>query len=129
MAMLLLGACGGHFVTRGADLYADGRYVDAAEVFEQTEGRLADSSPSDRARFGLYRGANYLKLGDALHAAQWLGYTRSIVKAEPAALDARERAMLEGSLRALSSIRPAAPSLDDSEVASVPTASDVAPAQ
>jgi hypothetical protein len=130
LAALLVSACGGHFVSRGADLYADGRYVDAAEVFEQTEPRLADSSPRERARFGLYRGANYLKLGDAPHAAQWLGYSRSIVKAAPNALDAGERALLEGSLKALADIEPAVPEQPrDSEVAAVPASSDVAPTQ
>lgn len=127
---LLVSACGGQFISRGADLYADGRYVDAAEVFEQTEPRLRDSSPTERARFGLYRGATYLKLGDALHAAQWLGYSRSIVKSEPSALDADERAMLEGSLKALGNLEPAAPEEhDSSEVAVVPASTDVAPAQ
>lgn len=128
--LLLTSGCGGHFISRGADLYDDGRYVDAAEVFEQTEARLSSSSASERARFGLYRGANYLKLGDALHAAQWLGYSRSIVNADPSALDSSERSLLEGSLKTLADVKPAAPEhANRSEVAAVPANDDVAPAQ
>lgn len=128
--LIFASACGGHYVTRGADLYDDGRYVDAAEVFEKTEERLSSSSASERARFGLYRGATYLKLGDALHAAQWLGYSRGIVNGSPGALDSDERALLEGSLKALASIKPASPGQHGAaEVASVPAVSDVAPAQ
>jgi thioredoxin-like negative regulator of GroEL len=128
--LLLASACGGHYVSRGADLYDDGRYVDAAEVFEQTEARLSESSPSERARFGLYRGATFLKLGDALHAAQWLGYSRSILKGEPKALDADERAMLEASLRAIADVKPTTPEQKaDSEVAAAPPSADVPPTQ
>ncbi len=123
-ALLLASGCGGHYITRAADLYDDGRYVDAAEVFEQTELRLADSSARERARFGLYRGANYLKLGDALHAAQWLGYSRTILNADPSALDDEERALLEGSLKTLAKVKPAERSPSSSEVAAVPMASD-----
>src|SRR4051794_12615412 len=79
-ALLVTNACGGHFVTRGTSLYEDAHYVEAAEVFERTEDRLASSSNDERARFGLYRGATFLKLGDTAHAARWLGYARSIVK-------------------------------------------------
>jgi thioredoxin-like negative regulator of GroEL len=101
----LSGACGGHYVSRGTDLYADGRYVEAAEVFERTEGRLADSSSSERARFGLYRGATFLKLGDAVHAARWLGYARSVVTQDPDALGSSDAALLEASLRTLASAK------------------------
>src|SRR5688572_2848149 len=107
--LALTGACGGHFVSRGAALYDDGRYVEAAEVFERTEERLRQSPSDERARFGLYRGATYLKLGDAVHAARWLGYARSVVKGDPDALDSGELAMLEASLKALASAKPAPP--------------------
>jgi hypothetical protein len=119
--LMLASACGGHFVARGADLYDDGRYVEAAEVFERTEQRLAQSRSDERARFGLYRGATFLKLGDATHAARWLGYARSIVKSEPNALDADEHAMLEASLKAVASIRPLPPATRAAELATAPT--------
>src|SRR3954467_1028243 len=94
-ALLMTSACGGHFVTRGTALYEDAHYVEAAEVFERTEDRLARSSNDERARFGLYRGATFLKLGDAAHAAHWLGYARSIVKLDPDALDSDDLALLD----------------------------------
>jgi hypothetical protein len=120
-AALALGACGGHFVARGADLYDDGQYVEAAEVFERTEERLAQSPSDERARFGLYRGATYLKLGDAVHAARWLGYARSVVTSYPSALDSGELQLLEASLKALATVKPAPPEpKSDSELATAP---------
>jgi hypothetical protein len=122
-AALALGACGGHFVARGAELYDNGRYVDAAEVFERTEGRLAQSPSDERARFGLYRGATYLKLGDAVHAARWLGYARSVVTSDPGALDSDEHQLLEASLKTLASAKRALPEPETgSEVATAPAA-------
>ena len=108
-AALLANACGGHYVSRGSALYDDAHYVEAAEVFEQTEPRLATSSSSERARFGLYRGATFLKLGDTGHAARWLGYARSIVKSDPDALADDEVALLGASLKALGRAAPDAP--------------------
>jgi len=121
--------CGGHYVARGSALYDDGRYVEAAEVFEQTEQRLATSTNTERARFGLYRGATFLKLGDVPHAVRWLGYARSINKSDPGALDADEEALLDLSLKAVGA-SPAAPkSKERSEVATAPPALEAAPAQ
>src|SRR4051812_24645981 len=108
-ALWLTFACGAHYITHGTALYDDGRYVEAAEVFEKTEQRLASSSSSERARFGLYRGATFLKLGDVPHAAHWLGYARSIVTSEPDALDGDDLALLGASLKVLGSAQPAAP--------------------
>ena len=99
--VLFSSACGGHFVVRGTDLYQEGRYVEAAEVFEQTEQRLATSSDAERARYGLYRGASFLKLGDVPHAARWLGYSRSILSRDPQALTARDASLLDSSLAAV----------------------------
>lgn len=125
-ALLLASACGGHYVTRGTELYDKAHYVEAAEVFEQTEGRLASSSSSERARFGLYRGATFLKLGDTAHAARWLGYARSIVKSDPDALTNDELALLGTSLKALGRAAPDAPERKaGSELATAPA--DTAP--
>jgi hypothetical protein len=124
--LLLTSACGGHYVTRGSALYDDAHYVEAAEVFEQTEGRLASSSNDERARFGLYRGATFLKLGDTAHAARWLGYARSIVKMDPDALSRDDLALLGASLKALGRAAPDAPEPKaGSEVATAPA--DAAP--
>jgi len=122
-ALLLTSACGGHYVTRGSALYDDAHYVEAAEVFEQTESRLAASSNSERARFGLYRGATFLKLGDTAHAARWLGYARSIVKSDPDALADDDLALLGASLKALGRAAPDAPERKvGAEVATAPAA-------
>ena len=123
----LTSACGAHYVTKGTSLYDDGRYVEAAEVFEKTEQRLAGSSNSERARFGLYRGATFLKLGDVPHAARWLGYARSIVKSDPDALGSDDLALLGASLKALGNAEAPAPERTNSEVATAPPVSEAAP--
>jgi hypothetical protein len=128
--LLLASACGGHYVARGSDLYRDGHYVEAAEVFEQTEERLASSSNSERARFGLYRGATFLELGDAPHAARWLGYAREIVKADPGALGHKDLSLLDASLKAVASAKPAErASHSNAELATAPSEPGAAPAQ
>jgi hypothetical protein len=119
--LLLTSACGAHYIAHGSELYADGRYVEAAEVFERTQQRLGSSSPSERARFGLYRGATFLKLGDVTHAAFWLGYARSIVKTDPGALTSSDLALLDASLKAIGNAGPSAPETkNDSELATAP---------
>jgi len=126
---LTLGGCGQHYVARGAELYTDGSYVEAEEVFERTEARLTESSPSERARFGLYRGATFLKLGDAVHAARWLGYARSVVTSDPSALGSSDTALLEASLKTLASAKaPPAPKAD-AALATAPGEPNDAPAQ
>lgn len=119
--LLLVSACGSHFVARGSALYDDGHYIEAAEVFEQTEARLASCSSEERARFGLYRGATFLKLGDVEHAARWLGYARAIKRSEPSALDGDDSALLDSSLQALGNKGTPVPGhADASEVATAP---------
>ena len=127
LVLLALSAagCASHYVTHGSELYGDGRYVEAAEVFEQTEARLATSSNSERARFGVYRGATFLKLGDVPHAARWLGYARSVVTRDPSCLSERDLTLLDSSLKVVAN-RPTAPAHADSEVAAAPVSSDAA---
>lgn len=116
-------ACGGHFVVRGTSLYEDGRYVEAAEVFERTEQRLSQSSSAERARFGLYRGATFLKLGDVPHAARWLGYSRSILNRDPRALGKSDAALLDSSLAAVGNVDSSVPVRPEgSELATAPAA-------
>jgi hypothetical protein len=129
LVALTLSACGGHYVTRGADLYGDGRYVEAEEVFERTEERLSASSATERARFGLYRGATFLKLGDAVHAARWLGYARSVVTSEPGALSSDELTLLEASLKTVASAKTPPEPKPDASVATAPDDQSNAPAQ
>jgi hypothetical protein len=90
----LLSACGGH-VRRGATLYADGRYIEAAEVFELTESRLREASTRERAEYGLYRGMTMLVLGDLRNAHRWLTYAYSIERYEPGSLSGDRRALLD----------------------------------
>ena len=93
-AVLLVG-CGGHYVNRGSDLFADGRYVEAAEVFERTQDRLTKSNADDQARYGLYRGATLFVLGDFAHAQQWLAYSYEVERVNPGALNSEDRAYLD----------------------------------
>src|SRR5690606_23887874 len=46
--VLGLSACGSSAVSRGASYYAEGRYIDAAQVFEQTEPRLSGYDGGER---------------------------------------------------------------------------------
>lgn len=94
LAGLWTSACGPQYVARGADLYAGGHYIEAAEVFERTESRLEDSPPEERARYGLYRGATLLALGDAPRAELWLAYSDGLLRQDGRALSAEERVML-----------------------------------
>lgn len=126
--LLFAAGCGDHYVTRGSALYADGHYVEAAEVFERTEDRLARSSGRERARFGLYRGATFLKLGDLEHAARWLGYARSVANSDAEALSPDELAFLGVSLEAIGRGGLHAPERkDDSTVAAAPPAAEAKP--
>ena len=90
----LLCACGGS-VRRGATLYADGRYIEAAEVFESTEYRLRESSTRERAEYGLYRGMTMLVLGDLRNAHRWLTYAFDIERYDPGSLSNDRRALLD----------------------------------
>ena len=104
--LLLTAACGGNYVSRGSDLYSEGRFIEAAEVFERTEARLESSSSSEQARFGLYRGATFLKLGDLQHASRWLGYARTVLKRNPEALSQNDAELLTVTLKELASANP-----------------------
>ncbi|MBK7582562.1 MAG: hypothetical protein IPI67_20485 [Myxococcales bacterium] len=89
-----LAGCEGH-VRRGTTLYADGRYVEAAEVFERTEYRLTQFTPRERAEYGVYRGMTLLVLGDLAHARRWLTYAYEVEKVAPGALRSDRRALLD----------------------------------
>lgn len=108
-ALTLSVGCASRYVTRGADLYAGGHYIEAAEVFERTEDRLPGASAADRARYGLYRGATLLALGDTLRAGNWLSYTLTIVRTDPSALSDEESTMLRRALSLASAPRSVNP--------------------
>ena len=94
IAGALMTACNG-YVKRGSALYADGQYIEAAEVFERTEHRLTESPPRERAEYGLYRGMTLLVLGDLRNAHRWLAYAYEIERAFPGSLRADRRALLD----------------------------------
>jgi hypothetical protein len=130
LSLLLLALCVGcasRYVTRGADLYAGGRYIEAAEVFERTEARLHEATTADRARYGLYRGATLLALGDTLRANSWLGYSFDILRAEPSSLSEEESTMLRRALTLATRQRTLHPSLVPSEGAAVATGQGLHP--
>lgn len=94
LALALAGACS-PYVQRGETLYREGRYVEAAEVFELTEQRLPTSTPVQRAEYGLYRGLTFLRLDDLQSARQWLGYVTAETVKDPGLLGPTHRTMLE----------------------------------
>jgi hypothetical protein len=83
-------------------LYARGNFVEAAEVFEHTETRLDRASSEERARYGLYRGATFLRLGEPRAARYWLDYSVAASAEDTNALTSEEHQMLERALLALS---------------------------
>ena len=103
-----LSSCGvNHFVQRGADLYGAGRYVEADEVFEHSEPRVARAPLEDRAAYAAYRGATFIALGDLRHAQHWLSIATELERAHPGTLRKEERAFLDGAWRALANRLPA----------------------
>jgi hypothetical protein len=93
-------------VTRGAELYAGGFYIEAAEVFERTERRLDNASATEQAQYGLYRGATLLALGDSRRARRWLRYSERLLTSDPALLSDEEREMLRRALGVLANHNP-----------------------
>lgn len=100
----LVSACGSNN-NRGRALYADGRFIEAAEVFEHSEAQLDRLVPEERARYGLYRGMTQLRLGDLDAAARWLHYASSNEERTPGALDPREVSALKQAWQLLDTAR------------------------
>lgn len=97
VAALVAATCAGcgSYVKRGTTLYTDGRYVEAAEVFERSEYRLHDSSPREQAEYGLYRGLTLLVLGDLNNAQRWLAYAYEVDRYNPGALPRDQHVLLD----------------------------------
>ena len=105
-----LSACGaGHYVQRGADLYGAGRYVEADEVFERSEPRVARAPLQERAAYAAYRGATFVALGDLRHAQRWLTIASELERTHPGTLRTEERQFLDGAWRALANRLPTTP--------------------
>src|SRR6187402_2555760 len=109
-SFVLLSACGSaHYIQRGADLYGEGRYVEADEVFARSEPRIAQAALEQRAAYAAYRGATFVALGDLPHAHHWLTVATEIERTRPGSLRTEERAFLDGAWRAYSNRLPPAP--------------------
>ncbi len=93
LAIALATACS-PYVRRGEALYHEGRYVEAAEVFELTEQNLPESSPSVRAEYALYRGLTFLRLDDLASARVWLNYAGEVAQRDTSMFTAVQRAAL-----------------------------------
>ena len=94
LGLLLSMGCSS-YVKRGEALYADGRYIEAAEVFERTEDRIGEASARQRAEYGTYRGLTLLVLGDLSNAQRWFDYAYGVERAAPGSLSADRRALLD----------------------------------
>lgn len=99
-AIALLG-CATSPLSRGAEFYRQGRHIDADQVFEHGESTLSQLELGERARYALYRGSNYLALGDRDTAGRWLAYGAGLDRAS-GAFSSEERALLQSGLRATS---------------------------
>jgi hypothetical protein len=90
----LLSACASNN-DRGRVLFAEGRFIEAAEVFEHSELQLRELEPQEQTRYGLYRGMTLLRLGDLDGAAKWLHYARTAEAKLNRALGNREHTALK----------------------------------
>ena len=116
---MALTACGSsHYVQRGADLYGEGRYVEADEVFARSEPRVAQAALEQRAAYAAYRGATFVALGDMPHAQYWLSMASEIERSHPGSLRSEERAFLEGAWRAYANRLPPTPPPANTAIAS-----------
>ena len=93
MVLPLSLACGSA-VGRGTALYEQRSYIEAAEAFESTQGRLVTMKPVERVRYGLYRGLTFMALGDLRGAERWLDYADEQQRTQPKLLPDNERDLL-----------------------------------
>jgi hypothetical protein len=92
-ALAFAAACS-PYVRRGEALYHEGRYVEAAEVFELTEENLPGSDPSVRAEYCLYRGLTFLRLDDLPSARDWLARADALEHKSPGMFSTVQHALL-----------------------------------
>jgi hypothetical protein len=124
---VLLTACGSsHYIQRGADLYGEGRYVEADEVFARSEPRVEHAALEQRAAYATYRGATFVALGDLPHAQYWLSLATEIERARPGTLRAGERSFLEGAWHAYANRLP--PTLPSSSSSTAVASTNQVPA-
>jgi hypothetical protein len=93
LLVALVSACS-PYVRRGEALYHEGRYIEAAEVFELTERNLGQSTPDVCAEYSLYRGLTFLRLDDLPSARTWLNHASELAQKDPDMLSPVQRAAL-----------------------------------
>lgn len=93
LALALLPGCA-NATQRGKALYVEGRLIEAAEVFEHGEENLSNLNNQECIRYGLYRGATLLKLGDLDGAARWLYFAQQAESHHPSSIELSESQML-----------------------------------
>ncbi|HMA93158.1 MAG TPA: hypothetical protein VKP30_10760 [Polyangiaceae bacterium] len=93
LGLALLPSCANP-IQRGKALYVEGRLVEAAEVFEHGEDNLATLNSQECIRYGLYRGATLLKLGDLDGAARWLYFAQQAESHHPGSIELSDVQML-----------------------------------
>jgi len=93
-------ACANH-LRRATTLYDNGRYIEAAEVFEHTEYLVETAPPKDRAEYATYRGLTLLGLGDLRNAERWLAYAYQVEEASPGSLRPEVRSALDAGWESL----------------------------
>ncbi|HEX4340958.1 MAG TPA: hypothetical protein VH062_33850 [Polyangiaceae bacterium] len=93
LALVLASACS-PYVRRGEALYHEGRYIEAAEVFELTEQNLGQSAPDVCAEYSLYRGLTFLRLDDLPSAQRWLNHASALAQKDGGMLSPVQRAAL-----------------------------------
>jgi hypothetical protein len=94
-ATVAIAAACNPYVQRGEALYHEGRYIEAAEIFELTEARLVQAPKLEQAEYGLYRGLTFLRLSDLTSARQWLGYANGVEHRSPGTLSTPEHVLLD----------------------------------
>lgn len=82
LASALVAGCAGSF-GGGIAQYDHAEYPQALESFAAIERDAADWSPTERARYALYRGLTHLALGDFRATARWLGEAKRAYDADP----------------------------------------------
>jgi hypothetical protein len=93
LTLALASACT-PYVRRGEALYHEGRYIEAAEVFELTEQNLRQSPPGVCAEYSLYRGLTFLRLDDLASARAWLNHASELAQKDGDMLSPVQRAAL-----------------------------------
>jgi tetratricopeptide (TPR) repeat protein len=113
VSLPMLTSCGSP-VGRATALYQQQNYIEAAEAFERTQGRLVRMEPVERARYGLYRGLTFMALGDLRGAERWFDYAEALQRLQPRLLPDEERVLLARGRRELSQrIRESWPKPED----------------